>query len=76
MKILLKKIAYLIISFFHLFYNLKTAKYLDKINISIRSMWLRCEFKHIGDSVFFLKGLYLLGAKHITIGNIFCYGKG
>lgn len=76
MKILLKKIAYLIISFFHLFYNLKTAKYLDKINISIRSMWLRCEFKHIGDSVFFLKGLYLLGAKHITIGNNVCFGKG
>lgn len=76
MKSLLKKATFLIISFLHLLYNLKTANHLNKINTSIRSMWLRCEFRHIGNKVYFLKGVHIIGAKYITIGNNSFFGKG
>lgn len=76
MKLLLKKIISLTISFLHLFYNLKTASYLNRINTGIRSMWLRCEFKHIGNKIYFLKGVHIIGAKYIIIGNNTSFGKG
>lgn len=76
MKLFLKKIISLIISFLHLFYNLKTANYLNKIDTSLRSMWLRCEFKHIGNSVYFMKGVHILGAKCIILGSNVSFGKG
>jgi len=75
MKLIVNQILKLIIFFWHCLYSYKISLIKRKLGDKIYSFWIGNNIRVLGKNSLIMKDCYLLGGKHIEIGNNSCIAR-